>query len=101
MVGTCNQWALRRSTSGSIARAKKPQTPTEFPFFLQTRERRIQLSADSDLERVTWVDMLNAAHRFGARTIGQGEPESPSGLSAWHSDSIPGNTSPCSTAEGS
>lgn len=101
LAGNGNQWALRRSSSGSIARAKKPQTPTEFPFFLQTRERRIQLSAESDTDRVTWVDMLNAAHRFGACTNSQSEPESPSGLSAWQNDSIPGNTSPCSTAEGS
>jgi len=79
---------LRRSHSGSwLGR----QSAGGCPFVFQTRDRRIRLTADSEANAFSWVEMLNAAH-----AIGQGDGPSATGHQAGAGDIIIGRavTSP-------
>merc|ERR1719215_872498 len=56
--------ATQRGRKGSIRTAWSRQ-PDAGAFVLQTRDKRIQLVAESESDAFTWVDMLTAAHRLG------------------------------------
>lgn len=60
------QASMRRSFSGMMSR--RPNVG-EYPFTLHTRDRRIRLAADSEANAFSWVEMLNAAHRYGMESL--------------------------------
>lgn len=56
--------AVQRGRKGSIRTAWSRQADA-VAFVLQTRNKRIQLEAESESDAFAWVDMLTTAHRLG------------------------------------
>lgn len=57
---------LRRSLSlTSMMPRRSAGSSGEFPFIVQTRDRRMKLCADREADARDWVDLLNAAARLG------------------------------------
>jgi len=94
------QASMRRSFSGIMAR--RPNS-CEFPFTLHTRDRRIRLAADSEADAFSWVEMLNAAHRYGQESLTAAASGTDSSHQTVQSQSTgTGHFSPCvSSSKGS